>query len=129
MVEDEELSLKFLKILPIQTLSFFFTTLELEPPPGTHNSLSLVLSYPDYKLVKRSLSHILLASHHDPKPHLFQCSELNLNIICQLPASLICQLPTYFILPLNQLFLKPSKLHCFICQLPTSLYCPSINHS
>ena len=32
VVEDEELSLKFLKILPIQTLNFFFTTLELEPP-------------------------------------------------------------------------------------------------
>ena len=45
VVEDEELSLKFLKILPIQTLSFFFTMLELEPPMGTPNSLSLVLCY------------------------------------------------------------------------------------
>ena len=43
VVEDAELSLKILKILPIQTLSFFFTTLELEPPLGTPNSLSLVL--------------------------------------------------------------------------------------
>ena len=104
VVEDEELSLKILKILPIQTLSFFFTTLELEAPPGTPNSLSLVL----YTQITSWLNGLCLTFFWPP-----------IVIPSPTSSSVLSQTCT----------LSDDFPHLLFVDFPHLLYCTSINRS